>query len=138
MSKRQGIVTRAVHTVLSLLLGRVLDDRMKRLILFASLSAKFCGDKTKFNSATLHKLNNVMALSSNDQALALPVHLSKVIWQGDSDREVLYPTATNPEPEDELVNKIINSIPEWLRYSNKKGLREDLVLLLKEQELITA
>lgn len=124
---------------ISALLGRILPTRTKRLILFASLSARFCGDKSKFNSTTLHKLNSVMALSSEDQALALPVHLSKVIWKTDAGNVMLYPTPqTDAAPAEDLVNSILNEIPSWLRYSNRKGMREDLVQLMKNQELIVS
>lgn len=129
---------RSIKSAFSGLLGRMLPTRTKRLILFASLSARFCGDKTKFNSTTLHKLNSVMSLSSEDKALALPVHLSQVIWKGDAGNVVLYPTSSDAQPADDVVNAILNEIPEWLRYGNLKGMREDLVQLMSHQELITS
>lgn len=137
ISQTSGPVTRRVRSGISGLLSRLLPTRTKRLILFASLSARICDDKTKFNSATLHKLNSVMALSSEDQALALPVQLSKVIWKKDSGNVLLYPTKDAAAAEG-VVDKIMSEIPGWLKYSNKKGMREDLQRLLSHQELITS
>ncbi len=128
---------RLKHRV-SVTLGRPLSDKHKRLILFSSLSAKFCG-QTKFNNTTLHKLNQVMALSNRDDALDLPVKLSRVIWSGDRGDVVVYPTPeTVKVSEDEIVAKIMSAIPEWLKYSNKKGMREDLARLIRYQDVITS
>lgn len=137
-SKLVGPLARCVKSLLSGLLRRLLPTRTKRLILFASLSARLCDDKTKFNSATLHKLNAVMALSNEDQALALPVHLSRVIWKKDSGNVVLYPTQMDTKPTEDVINAILNEIPSWLKYGNRKGMREDLVQLMRNQELITS
>lgn len=138
-SQSAGLVTRRVRSGISKLLSRVLPTRTKRLILFASLSARFCDDKAKFDSATLHKLNSIMVLSSSDQALSLPMHLSKVIWKGDSGNTLLYPTKSDTEaPGEDVINTILNEIPVWLRYSNKKGMREDLERLISHRNLIAS
>jgi len=108
------------------------------MILFASLSASISGDKFKLNSSTLHKLNDIMALSKRDDALTLPVKLCKVIWRGDAGEIVLYPAKAGSNEEDELVSKLLSLIPEWLKYPNKKALREDMVQLLRNQELIVS
>lgn len=125
-------------SAITAILGRLLPASKKRLILFASLSARISKDKAKFNISTLHKLNEIMVLSNRDDALLLPVQLSKVIWSGDDGNVVLYPTPDNQMSEDDVVNKIMSEIPDWLKYSNMKGIKEDLLRLLHHQEVIVA
>ena len=126
------------QTLVSSVLARVIPVHIKRMILFASLSAKMSGDKFKLNSSTLAKLNDVMALSKRDDALTLPVKLCKVIWRGDAGEIVLYPAKAGSSEEEEMVTRLLGLIPEWLKYPNRKALREDMVQLLRNQELIVS
>lgn len=137
-SKKDSVVNQKSRALVSSILSRVIPVRMKRMILFASLSANISGDKFKLNSSTLHKLNDIMALSNRDDALTLPVKLCKVIWREGAGEIVLYPAKAGSSEEEEMVARLMGLIPEWLKYPNRKALREDMVQLLRNQELIVS
>ncbi len=137
-TKKESIVNPKSSTLVTSILARVIPVPIKRMILFASLSANISGDKFKLNSSTLHKLNDVMALSKRDDALILPVKLCKVIWRGDAGEIVLYPAKEGSSEEEEMVARLLSLIPDWLKYPNRKALREDMVQLLRNQELIVS
>lgn len=115
------------------MLARTFTDRMKRAILFASLAAS--QDGTRFSNEMIHKLNKVMALSELDQPLQLPVMMSKLIWSGDRGEQVIY-AMTQCSSADESVEQLMNVIPNWLRYGNLKGMREDLLKLVRSDQFL--
>jgi hypothetical protein len=118
------------------LLMKHLPNRTKRLILFASLSARMC-NTTRFDKSTLSKLNQVMLLGSDDNALTLPVQLSKVIWKGDAGVQVHYPEPQAVDPE-EAISRVFEAIPQWLRYAQPETIRADLMTFMSHRDLIAA
>ena len=114
-------------------LAKTFTDRMKRAILFASLAAS--QDGTRFSKEMIHKLNNIMVLAESDQPLQMPVMLSRVIWSGDRGEQVLY-AMTKCSSVEESVECLMSAIPEWLKYGNLKGMREDLVKLVRSNEFL--
>lgn len=118
------------------LLMKHLPNRTKRLILFASLSARMC-NTTRFDKTTLSKLNQVMLLGSDDNALNLPVQLSKVIWKGDTGVQVLCPEPQAIDPQ-AAIERVFQAIPSWLRYAQPETIRADLMTFMSHQDLIAA
>jgi hypothetical protein len=114
-------------------LARTFSDRMKRTILFASLAAS--QDGSRFSKEMIHKLNKVMVLAESDQPLQVPVMLSRVIWSGDRGEQVLYAMTQCSSP-DESVEHLMGIIPNWLRYDNLKGMREDLLKLVRSNDFL--
>src|SRR5471032_2898722 len=89
----------ALRRMTSSVLSRILPDHSKRQILFASLAAcRANADKTRFNKATLHKLNRLMVLSEHEDPLQLPIRLSKVIWSGEKGDIILWSMTQDTEP----------------------------------------
>lgn len=117
-------------------LSKHLPNRTKRLILFASLSARMC-NTTRFDKTTLSKLNQVMLLGSDDNALKLPMQLSKAIWKGDNGVQVLHPEPQAADP-DEVINRVLDAIPSWLRYGHSETIRADLKTFMSHQGLLPA
>lgn len=128
-NKSRSVVREAFASMLS----RTFSDRMKRAILFASLAAS--QDGSRFSKEMIHKLNKVMVLAESDQPLEIPVMLSRVIWSGDRGDQVLY-AMTQCKTLDESVDRLMESIPSWLRYGNLKGMREDLVKLVRSSDFL--
>lgn len=121
-------------------LGVFLSQRVKRLIFLASFSARI-KDQTSFDSDTVHKLNQVMALASEERAIQLPVHLSKVIWQGRTihdiaECEVLSSSTFTKERLHQLSTRVLEAMPKWLRYGPEDHMRDDLVKLLDNRGVL--
>lgn len=115
------------------ILARTFSDRMKRAILFASLAAS--QDGSRFSKEMIHKLNKVMVLAESDQPLQMPVMLSKAIWSGDRGEQILY-AMTQCSSADESVEHLMSVIPDWLRYGNLKGMREDMMKLVRSNDFL--
>jgi hypothetical protein len=122
-----------VREAFASVLARTFTDSMKRAILFASLAAS--QDGPRFSKEMIHKLNKVMVLANSDQPLEIPVMLSRVIWSGDRGDQVLY-AMTQCKTQDEAVEHLMSVIPNWLRYGNLKGMREDLMKMVRSSEFL--
>lgn len=121
------------------LLQEHLPNRTKRLVFLASLAARLKGSET-FDTETLRKLNRVMELGKSDSALKLPYGLSRAIWQGKTSYELLSVDfaegALNQARKDEMVARIINAMPGWLRYGTNKDIELDVGRLLDNKSLV--
>lgn len=116
----------------SRVLAKILPDHSKRQILFASLAA--CQpDKTRINKATLRKLNHLMVLSELDSPVEFPLRLSRVVWSGEKGDIVIWSMTQTEEPIETAADKVMNIVPDWLRYGNIKGMREDIIKLIGAQ-----
>lgn len=121
------------------LVGASFPERTKRLIFLASFSARL-RDQDSFDRETVHKLNEVMALASNEQSINLPVHLSKVIWRDRvihdlATKDVLSTPNFSKEGLQDLVERVLEAMPAWLRYAEGK-MREDIVRLLNHKSVL--
>lgn len=116
------------------LLSRIIPDRTKRLILLASLTA-WLSNKTGFDQKTCHKLNTMMQLCNDDNALEFPMRISKVIWKGDSGNIQLYPEHTHSDL-DNTVTRLVDQVPCWLRYSDITSIRKDISHILENRLLL--
>ena len=123
------------------LLGVSLNERAKRLIFLASLSARF-NDRNDIDRATLHRLNQLMRLCSTEAAMDLPVHLSKVIWRGKTidvitaEQQILTPTAFTKEHLQQLAARVLNTMPKWLRYGPEAAMQDDVARLLEHRSVL--
>lgn len=122
------------------LVGVYFPERTKRLIFLASFSARL-RDQDSFDRETLHKLNQVMALASNAQSIALPMHWSKVIWRGRTihditAKEVLSTTTFSKERLQQLADRVLQAMPAWLRYGTDSVMREDVARLLDNRSVL--
>jgi hypothetical protein len=136
MNRQHGLFRAGVVN----LLGVSLSERIKRLIFLASFSARL-EDRTTFDSETLVKLNEVMALCSTEAAMNLPVHLSKVIWRGKTihdivDQAEVTSRASTQERLQRAIEQVLAITPEWLRYGSEARMREDLVRLFNYQKTV--
>lgn len=116
-----------------------LSERTKRLIFLASFSARIKG-QTNFDSETLHKLNKVMALASNDEAVRLPVHLSRAIWRGRTIHEIadqaVLSASFDKERLQQFASRVLEAMPKWLRYGSDDVIRDDLAKLLTHRSVL--
>ena len=115
-------------------LGNRMQPRTKRLVLLSSLAAAIEG-RDHFDRATIDKLNRVLALAHEPNAVQIPALLSKTIWQGRITRELLSGNAVQDEPNADrlarIVETVISSIPSWLRYGDDTQLKKDISQLLE-------
>jgi hypothetical protein len=119
--------------------GRFLSTHLavktKRLVFMASLTAILKGTN-HFDNETLKKMNSVMSLCDSEQAMKLPIHLSKVIWRGKNADEFLkINVAMSSTTMHELANRIIKSMPAWLRYGEDDTIEADVACIFDNRSV---
>lgn len=131
-----------LHYVFSLLLAKLLSSRIKRMMFISSLYAYIKQIKTPDEEIAL-KLNQVMCLSSKEDALMLPMALSKYIWRNGgnihcSTEEVqmdkLSETLRRVDSlaQQRIISEqVIQNTPQWLQYGSHRRMRYDLMELFK-------
>lgn len=124
------------------LIGAMLNDALpaktKRQVFLVSFAA-LLKDATHFDQETFHKLNRVLSLSeSTDKALAVPVILSKVIWNGKSSSEVCEQdlsihSSFSAEGISTIVSNILKNIPQWMLYGKPEEIEKDVAVILNNR-----
>lgn len=114
-----------------------LPKNRKRQIFLASFAALLKG-VTTFDRETYKKLDRVLSLAeSSTDALAVPVILSKVIWNGKTSYEVCQEDVTNGSFTSDrithVVGNILNNMPKWMLYGTTEEIEADVAVILKDQ-----
>lgn len=125
------------------LLGKMLPKRAKRMIFVSSFLAHI-QNNCQSNKTLLSKLNMLMKLSSDDNALDLPMRLHNKIWGNIQIVDILREKNIDVTSIDEIVymeifssqvrtvsEQIVKAAPEWLRYDSNTKMRADMVMLFK-------
>lgn len=124
-----------LHNWFTLQLGK-LPNRTKRLIFLASFSARV-KEAQVLDNDTLKKLNEIMNIAGSEDALKLPVQLSKAIWDGQTvfaQCRPLHQQGPLQEPTmQDLVQQIKNAMPKWLHYGREGDVEADLTRLLQHK-----
>lgn len=129
------------------LLGKMLPDQIKRMIFLSSLAA-YVRNLNQPDIETLEKLNEILLLSNNAEALRLPMEISSKIW-GKFNIEQLKSAGASFDEENNLsmqglqksqmrivANRLIDHMPKWLKYQSKEGTRQDIYKLFLSLDLI--
>lgn len=119
------------------LLNKKLPTKTKRQVFLVSFAALLKG-ATTYDQETFSKLNRVLALSeSGDNALAVPVILSKVIWNGKTSMEVCQENVLEgsftSDRISHIVSNILNIMPKWLHYGATEEIEKDVAVILKDR-----
>jgi len=127
--------------------SKVVNERLptktKRQFFLMSFAALLIG-ATTFDKETFKKLNRVLVLSeSGESALAVPLILSKVIWNGKTSYEVCQEDVKegtfSAARISSVVANILNSMPKCLHYGNTEDIEKDVGVILKDRiELLGA
>lgn len=122
-----------INAGLTALLSLIAPERAKRAIFLASFFARVKDDGVDVDKETLTKLNKAMVLVKREDALALPVQLNRAIWHGVSSKELclneLHDQTLTPARLRLICNRVLETMPGWLRYADEAVIREDLVKL---------
>lgn len=132
----------------SWVLGKVLPDKVKRMIFVSSLAA-YLRDIDQPEDEVLQKLNSVLKLSSDYRAMRFPIVFHSYIWDSfdtgtitdkgiacESDTLKGFRLVGLSKPQARIVtDKIIDYIPDWLRYASKNQTRNDVYRLFVTLEL---
>lgn len=111
-----------------------MQPRNKRLLFLGSLMAKLEG-KDLFDKHTVLKLNQVMGLSHNPNAVQFPALLSNVIWHGRTKimslKSQLNPSRLDGDSLKTVVDDVMSEMPSWLRYGSDEEIENDVGKLLQ-------
>lgn len=131
-----------LHYVFSLLLSKILSSRTKRIMFISSLYAYIKQIQNPDEEIAL-KLNQVMCLSSREDALMLPMALSKYIWRNGASIHCSTEEVQMNQLSDALrrvdslaqqriiSEQVIQNTPQWLQYGSHRRMRYDLMELFK-------
>ena len=140
------IITRMMGTLedsVPNILGRVLPKRVKRMIFVSSFIAHIqnCRQSDK---TLLNKLNILMQLSADDNALDLPMRFHNRIWDNIHIEEILRDKNLEITSIDKIIHmefvtpqirtiseEIVKATPERLKYDSNTKMRADLIKLFK-------
>ena len=118
-------VTRTVRAISS-----VLPCHTKRLVLWSVLYSKLNGrrDMTKEQR---DRLNQVLVLCKDDDALTLPTQLGVFIWNDlDQCSKATNEVVTGEKTIEAAAKDFLNSVPKWLRYASDAFMITDFQKLL--------
>ena len=114
-------------------INKLLPNRIKRLVFLSSLTAILV-DMKELNNETLHKLNTLLGLCMNDNAMKLPISMRDFIWHHMTPAQVLN---TEPiwdklstESISTMSSSIIKKMPSWLHYNKDMDIKRDVEYLL--------
>jgi len=100
---------------------------MKKLILFSSLTAVLRQDDA-LDKQTLEKLNLVMGLSSDVEAMKFPVYIRSAIWKGGAPIRIpseLFSKNPSDLAIQTVLSELIAKVPRSLRYGNDAEMKAD-------------
>ena len=110
----------------------VVPRRMKKLILFSSLTAVLRQDD-KLDEQTLEKLNFVMGLSTDVEAMKFPVYIRSAIWKGGAPIQIpgeLFAKNPSEQTLQTVLSELIAAVPRALRYGRDAEMKSDFELYL--------
>jgi len=129
---------RLFHSVLK----STVPNHTKKIIMLSSVAARI-RDTTDPDRDIAAKLNHVLALSNDDDALLLPMQLSRRIWSS----PIQINCSTKAESEFKDLNdfhlmplsstqirivsdQIVKNTPDWLRYGSNREMKKDVLKVL--------
>lgn len=117
-----------------------LPARMKRIVFLASLTA-IAKESNIPEEALLSKLNKVLSLSTTgNDALKLPIHVSKLIWANKEvfkkDIQLLTQCEGTEKAAVQSAEHIAASTPQWFKYGEKGEVVNDIMALFKSDSCI--
>jgi len=116
-------------TFIAEILESILPSRTKRLLLIGSLCGKLV-NKLKIDAEYLSLLNTQFSLCREEQALKFPLAVSDYIWR-EIPLEVTTETTAGDDQMQALACKLLEGVPDWLRYDRDSYIMDDLFHLLK-------
>ena len=130
-----------MKSLLTFCLAGLIPKRAKRIIFLSTLFRIIDEpekEKTDVNPETLKKLNSVLSLCHNEEALYFPCHLTTVMWNKDIIENL--PQKVKGEIEnhelDLLTDKVIKNAPSFMLYDSNRKMRQDIKLLIRNQNQI--
>jgi hypothetical protein len=132
MSNQQNAATD--NPVIRFFINRM-PSHLKRMVFIASLTG-VVNDTVEPDAEFIKKLNKIMNLSeSGDNALKLPIFVSKLIWKHteyiQKDLDVLVSPDTGKLLKQECIGRIAYYIPTWLKYADSDTVTQDLCKLFQ-------
>lgn len=131
------------QTLSGRILEKILPDRTKRLIFVSSFLAhiQIC-DSSDRN--LISKLNLLLDLSADDNALVLPMQWHERIWSDVHVDKILHDKGIEISNINQILEiefmspkvrtlseDIIKAMPKWLKYDSNTRMRSDLIKLFR-------
>lgn len=117
---------------------RFLSERAKRVIFLTSWTA-VVRSETKLDPEILKRLNSLVELVDNEQALDLPAHLSRVIWNDAEVRDIVTELKGEEQLQGPAMQDLIVHIerlaPKWIQYDPDRMTADLKTLIAHKHEV---
>lgn len=130
------------ETLFTKVIGKLLPDRMKRVIFISSFIANI-NDCKNPDKVLLTKINNLLTLCSGDGGMVFPMQMHSKIWNEDLVKEVfinkdfditslkeIAAYSFSKGQARSLSEELVKNTPSWLKYSSNTKMKLDLVKVL--------
>lgn len=128
-----------LRATLGAIAQHVLSRRQKRLILFSTLTAVLKQDD-ELDKQTLEKLNLVMRLSSDVEAMKFPVkYIRSAVWKGGAPIRIpdfVFAKQASEQDVQTALSELVTKIPRWLRYKDAEMKSDAERFLLNGREYL--
>ena len=132
VDRPKGFVSRVIHRFLKYRLS----CRIKRMIFLSSLLG-FTKCKDLPSIDTIIKINEVLGLAHDVEAIKLPIFIRTWLWNHEFDEEItvsnrrillsqFYDIQLSRNEFERLADYIISKAPDWLIYAGKDTICNDL------------
>ena len=146
MFRKYQLVTKIMKLIYKLhidnfftfILNFILPDRTKRLILLSSLASAL-NHCDSLDKQTIRKLNALLSLAYNDEAMYFPISISDMIWHN-VDLISLETQSANLNVDESIISLtkteyILNHIPTWLKYGTYENIKKDVLQILNTNSI---
>ncbi len=119
-------------------LYHLIPHHMKRVVLWASVLSAY-RKSNEVDNACVKALNNLLGLCKKDSAMALPISISKVIWEDMNGAVQVLHDADIQSPfnqKAQLRERFIKAIPSWLRYGSDSNMGDDFDKLVQNRNIV--
>lgn len=121
------------NRVVSFVLSKMLSNHGKRVMFVTSLYSRVVRFES-LKAEAIEKLNDVMQLASNPNALELPTMAKNFIWKDRDIQTLLNETTLRnniPEAEAQVISEsVVDLAPHWLQYPRDKMI-DDVMSLIR-------
>lgn len=139
-SERRGLMER-LTSIGQFFLSKLISSHGKRIIFITSLYFQVVQFE-RLRADALSKLNSIMNLAANEQALQVPAMMHGMVWNhialDDELGAELMDREITPERAHSLSERVVELSPPWVRYDKRDMLSDVFDLLSKGSQLAQA
>ena len=138
--QRQGVMA-VIRAAVEFVLSKVLSRHGKRVLFVTSLYFQVVQIE-QLKAEAISKLNTIMKLAHDDDALQLPAAVRGVVWNSTAIQDTLSVELRDQTLTDdrahEIAEKVVSMTAPWLRYGSQNMVKDVFDLIRNGHQLAAA